>query len=179
MIKNYQSIIGTRIVRQQDRFLVGLIKDIIINPDTGKVEGFWLKSITNPLGDKVLQTQDILEWKNNIYIHDEHIISDPNDLLRIVDVLERETFVVENHVIGESDISYGSVYDLDFETDIYQINNIYCHKTIFGLFSHARSVFSYKNIVEILPEKILVKDDSTEKEIIIEPGLLEDQSPAI
>ncbi len=77
MIKFFSEIVGTPILDHSTGGLLGLIKDMIIDPDTGKIEAFWVKPATVPIVDGVIQVKSILEWKKNVYIKSDRDIAEP------------------------------------------------------------------------------------------------------
>ena len=175
MTKEYRSIIGTPVLHFDDGSLVAIIRDIIVDPDTGKVEAFWVKPMGLPLRHAVLQSQDIVEWKKNVYVKDESAIAEAGDIIRIADILSRKTYVIGNRVTGQSGARYGRVYSADFDTESFYLKNIYAQKSLFGLFPQKKRVFSFDSIIEILPNVVLINDDAAKKEKVIEPNLVEDR----
>ncbi len=102
MTKEYRSIIGTPVFHFDDGSLLAIIKDIIIDPDTGKVEAFWVKPMALPLKHAVLQSQDIVEWKKNVYVKDDSAIAEAGEIIRIVDLLSRKTYVSATRYKGKA-----------------------------------------------------------------------------
>ncbi|MBU0577321.1 PRC-barrel domain-containing protein [Patescibacteria group bacterium] len=176
MINDYKSIIGTPILDFDDGNPLAMLKDVIIDPDTGKIEAFWVKPLTILASDAVIQSQDIVEWKKNIYVKDDSVIADPADIIRISDILSRATYIIGNRVQNEEGEFYGRVYNIDFDTETFYLKQIYVEKSILGLISLGRRIFSFDSIVEVLPGSIIVKDKATKKEKIIKTNLIEDPS---
>ena len=85
MIKNHRSIIGTSVLHFDDGSLLAVLRDVIIDPDTGKIEAFWVKPLSLPIANAVIQSQDIVEWKKNIYLKNESVIADPADIIKVTD----------------------------------------------------------------------------------------------
>lgn len=175
MIKFFSQIIGTPILSHEDGDLLALVKDIIINPDTGKIEAFWVKSLTLPIENAVIKSDSIIEWKKNIYIHNEREIADASDIIRLSEVLSRNTFFIDNRAQNEDGGNLGDVYDLDFDSVKLYLRNIYTQKSFFLFWKYEKRVFSWNDIVRVMPEYILVKDVQRLKETILikEKPLLE------
>ncbi|MBN1258232.1 PRC-barrel domain-containing protein [Candidatus Peregrinibacteria bacterium] len=175
MLKTYLSILGSQIIDFDDGSSLGLIRDVIVDPDTGKIEAFWVKPFTLPLKHAVLQSQDIIEWKKHVYVRGESCISDPAEIIKVADILTRHTYVIGNRVRGQSGKKYGRVFSLDFDASQYYIRNIYVQKSFFGFFSYNKRVFSFDSILEILPDMILLNDDAAVKAKVIENSLVGDR----
>lgn len=163
MLHEYQKIIGTHIIHQTEGAVLAVVSDIIIHPDTGKVEAFWVKSVSVPIANAIVRVDDILEWKKNIYVRDERAIVDPADIIKISDTLSRNTFFIGNRVKNKAGEYLGRVYDLSFDDKNFSIKQIFTQKT-FLLFAFESRIFSYKSIIEVLPEYITVKDIEAKKE---------------
>ncbi|MBN2087826.1 PRC-barrel domain-containing protein [Candidatus Peregrinibacteria bacterium] len=177
MIKDYLSIIGTQIHQHDDGNILAVASDVIIDTDTGKIEGLWVKSLTLPLTNAVLRTSDIIEWKSKIYIKDDSVISESDDLINITEILEKEIMIVGNNVENKEGRYLGSVYDFDFDTKNLKLRQIYTEKKFIGLFGYQRRIFSFNSIIKIKKSAIIVEDKTEIKEEIIEPVILE--SPAV
>jgi sporulation protein YlmC with PRC-barrel domain len=174
VIKEYKSIIGTPILHFDEGTLLAFLKDVVINPDTGKIEAFWVKPLIVPMGNAVIQSQDIVEWKKNIYIKNDSAIGDPNDIIRIAEILEKQTYIIGNNVQNEAGDFYGKVYNIDFRTDTFYLRQIYVQKSILGLINYDKRIFSFDNIIEITPSAIIIDDKAVEKEKVTESRLVED-----
>jgi len=179
MIRAFSQILGTPVVGHEDGALLAMIRDIIIHPDTGKIEGFWIKSLSLPVNNAILLSDSILEWKKNIYIKDVREIADADDVIKISEILSRQTDFIGNLVVNESGKNVGQVYDLDFDTNKLYLMNIYTHKSILGIYKYDPRAFSFDSIIQVLPEYILVKDIEDKKIKVKEELLADDKQPIL
>lgn len=171
MIRRYTSIIGMPLLDFDEGQTLALLRDIIVNPNNGKIEAFWVKPVGNMFANLIVQTQDIMEWKKKIYIRNEGMMANPEDVLRVVEVLEQKTPIVDQVVMGQSGQSYGVVSDLEFDDSTYGLRQIYVQKRFLSLFAYAQVQFSFKKILEITSEKIVVDDDARSKSAVVAPTL--------
>ena len=176
MIRDYRKIIGNRVVHHDDGTVLALVQDIVIHPDTGKVEAFWVKPLFFPISNAILQSGLILEWKKNIYVRDESVIADPADIIKITEILSRNTLFIGNVVKNESGEIVGTVYDLAFDDQKFYLRTLYVQKSFLG-FKYSSRMFSYDNIIKVLPEYILVKDIEEKKVEAEEGALVKDKRP--
>lgn len=167
MNKYFSEIIGTPVLGQSDGQPLALISDIIIHPDTGKIEAFWVKPLTIPIANAVIKSDSILEWKKNVYIKDDREITEVDDIIRISEIIARNTFFVGNQVQNESNEYIGYAYDLAFDTDKLYLNNIYTQKSFLFFFKYNQRAFSFDSILKVIPEYILVKDVQEKKDVIL------------
>ena len=163
MIRSYRQITGAHILGGENGELLAILRDVIIDPDTGKIEGFWVKPLTLPVKNAVILSDSVLEWKKNVYIKDDREIAEAEDIIRISELLSRNTFFIGNSVVSESGQMLGRVNDLDFDTSKMYLRNIYSEKSLLGFFKHDQRTFSYDSIIQVLPEYILVKDTADKK----------------
>ena len=176
MIKEYQSIIGTPILHFEEGGLLALLKDVVINPDNGKIEAFWVKPAIALTANAVIQSNDIVEWKKNIYIRNDSVISDPADIIRISDIMAKKTYVIGNHVQNQAGDYYGKVHSIDFDTETFYLKQIYVQRSILGLINYDNRIFSFDNIIEITPSSIIIDDKAVKKEEVVKSTLAEDAS---
>lgn len=179
MIKSVRQIIGNHVVGHEDGAVLALVRDIIINPDTGKIEAFWVKPLNLPVKNAILLADSILEWKKNIYINDERELAEADDIIKISEILSRNTQFIQNIAINESEDVLGRVVDVDFDTDKLYLKSIYVEKSILGLFKLSSRIFSYDSIIKVMPEYILVKDLNDKKVEVKERGLSKEKQPLL
>ncbi len=176
MIKEYKSIIGTPIMHFDEGSLLAMVKDVVINPDTGKIEAFWVKPLTVPMFNAVIQSQDIVEWKKNIYIKNDSVITNPIDIIRISDIMAKETYIIGNRVQNKDGKYYGKVYNITFDTGSFYLHQIHVQKSILGIINYEQRIFSFDGIIEVTPSAIIIKDEAIEKEEVVKTTLAEDPS---
>ncbi|MFH0820155.1 MAG: PRC-barrel domain-containing protein [Candidatus Peregrinibacteria bacterium] len=175
MIKHYQQILGTPVLHFEQGNVLGTVKDVIIHPDTGKLEALWVKPKGALTGYAVLQTQDIVEWKKNIYAKGEESLAEAGEIIKIAEILSDGRQILGNRVRTESGESLGRVKDVDFDTEHFYLRQLYTQKSLLGLWAHDNRILSYDLIVEVLPGYILVKD-RTEKTEKVKASLLKDKN---
>ena len=89
------------------------------------------------------------------------------DLIKISEILTKETYVIGNNVRNESGRNYGKVYSIDFDTKSFYLRQIYVQQTILGIINYDRRIFSFDTIIEIKPDFIIVDDKTEKKEEVI------------
>jgi len=166
-MKDFKSMIGARVLEFDSGNLLAMVSGIIVDPDSGMVEAFWVKPLTLPIRNAILKTSDILEFKKNLYIRSDKVLAEAEDVIRIHEILEDGRVFLGNNVRGEDGASYGRCINLSFDVQTYAIKQIYSKRTFLGLIPLDERIFSYNHIIRVLPEMILVSDDSTKKEALM------------
>lgn len=167
MIRDIRSLIGGKVLEHRSGQILALISGIIIDPDTGMVEAFWVKPLTLPFKNAILKSSDILEFKMHLYVKHDSVLAQAEDLIRISEILEDGRSFLGAPVRSESGVSYGKCVNLTFDTGTYALKQIYTRRSILGLIRLDERIFSYNNIVKVLPDGIIVNDDSTKKEAVM------------
>jgi sporulation protein YlmC with PRC-barrel domain len=162
MIQTYSQIVGTFVIREEDGQIIALINDIIINPDTGKIEAFWVKPVTMPFSNAIIKSESIIKWGKKIHIQGEGDIAEAEDVIKISEILAQNIYFIGNIVKNEAGATLGKVYDLDFDTEKLYLRQIYSEKR-FLIFSYNQRIFSYNAILKATPDHILVKDVEEKK----------------
>jgi len=178
MIRTQSQIIGNPVLREGDGETVALMQDAIIHPDTGKIEGFWVKPLTLPVKSAVIPSESILEWKKNVYVKDEREIAEPEDIIKIAEILSRDTLFMGNQVKNEEGLYLGRVFDLDFDTEKFYLRNLYTQKS-FLLFKYDPRLFNYDAIIQTTPDYIVVQELESKKEKVKNTSILKDEQPVM
>lgn len=150
---------GKKVLIESSGKLVALLNLPIINPSTGVIEAFWVKTGLPGLHDAIIKTEDIRAFKKNIYIESELKIQDPGQILKIAQILEQNKPYFGQKVLGVNQKSYGLLWNISFSSETLIIKQLFTKKLL-GLKKH---VFSAKLISEVTQESILINDDNTQK----------------
>jgi sporulation protein YlmC with PRC-barrel domain len=176
MIRQYSKIIGTQVLSHAEGAVLAVVEDLIVHPDTGKVEGFWVKPLTLPFRHAVLPWEAVVAWKQHLYVKNEQAMAEPDEVIRIADILARKTYFVGSRVETESGKSLGAVFDLDLDDRKMTLRYLFVQRSF--LFFHSEPRFVHgDSIVQVLPGRIVVKDD--DKKSAKEAGPVADRLPAL
>lgn len=164
MVRTYKSILGAKVLEFDSGNLLGFVTGILIDPDTGMVEAFWVKALNLPLGKVILRSVDILELKKHLYVTSEKVLAQAEDVIRISEILRDGRVFLGNVVQSEAGRTYGYCDDISFDCVTFVLKKIHARRTFFGLFTLEERTFSYDRILRVLPEMILVDDDTSGRE---------------
>ncbi len=167
MIKEAQSLVGSKVLHFDSGEPLAILNLPIINPDTGIIEAFWVKPFRFGTGNAIIQVGNIVEFKKNIYIKSENVIADPADIIRLSNMLAEERWFINASVRNEDGKQYGKVIDLSFDTKTYMLRQIYVEKAVLGLIPTDRRIFAWDRILKVLPDGIVIDDSTEEKEAVI------------
>lgn len=110
-------ILGLAVAAVDEQAKIGIVKDLIIDPENGNLLGFIVKSgIFSPF--KILSAQDIVEWdQNGIITSSADNLVLKEEILRINEIIKRRIFLIGMGARLESGKSLGNVEDLLIDTD--------------------------------------------------------------
>lgn len=173
MERYYTKIVGTPVYADSPRPLT-TVKDVIMDPEQGKLLAF----VVNQNKKLVILPMDILSWEEVIRIHNHDVIINAHEVLRIEEVQKMNTPIMSSRVETKSGEYLGKVYDLTIDNNTFMLQKIFVAKGLLGLFRYDSRIISAKNIIEILPNKIVVKEDMRKiKEVEAKPEIaLEDMA---
>lgn len=134
---------------------IGHISGILIHPDQGKVEGFYVAcSSFFRTQELFLTVHDITHMGTRVRVrHPEHL-SPVEDVMRLAPLLEDHRTVLGQRVMTESGAYLGTCADVQFETKTFQLEWVFPKKW----FRWMRPV-SRGDIVQI-KDDIIVRDPS-------------------
>lgn len=158
MRRIYSHILGSSIVRYQDGLVIGKVSDIIIDPDSGKIEALIIQSARFFSQKKILLPQDIIEWKIHIYVHDKDVFALPKDIVRIEKLLKKDIRLIKNRVIAKNKEYLGKVVDFSFSTETFDLHQIFSAKSFLGI-HYDKRVIAANEIIEIKKTHITVKNN--------------------
>lgn len=169
MERLYTNILGTPVFEDEGAQPITTVKDLVIDPESGKTLAF----LVNVSLNLVIMPLDVVSFGDVVRVHAHDCIIEAGEVLRIEQVQKKEVHIFNNRVETEDGEYLGRVIDFSVDTVSYALSKIYVGKVILGMFRYGTRVFTARNIVEILPKKIVVKggaekvtEKSVEREVI-------------
>lgn len=158
MFQLSNSLINLPVMSLRTGGLVAMAKQIIINPNNLKIEGWHCEDQFNKQ-NLILLTKDVRDIvPQGLAIDDYDKLSDPNDLVRLRDILELNFNLIGNLVVTDSKRRLGKVSDYAADMDSLYIRKIYISQPVYRNFSGGQLCIDRSQIVEITPSKITVRD---------------------
>lgn len=155
MERFYTKTIGTPIFEDDSLRPVTSVKDVIMDPETGKMVAL----VVNTSKNLVITPMEILSWQDGIYVSNRDAIFSGNEVLRIQKVRESGIKIFNNKVETQSGKFLGRVFDFSIDNQTFSLKKLYVARGFLGLIRLDSRIIPQKNIIEILSDKIVVKDD--------------------
>lgn len=154
MQKLYSELIGMSVLTEYSNTAIALVKDIIIDPENGRVLAFRVKN------NHIISSMDIETININFVIADSDRIVPINEILRVETVAKMNIPIIGAKVMTQRGKKYiGRVVDYSIDTRHMALSSIYCAKSFF-FFRLDERIISYKNIVKITKNAITIKDSA-------------------
>jgi len=137
---------------------VAQIEAAIINPRNLKLEGFYVTDSVDkqPL---ILLYQDIRELLPQGYIINDHdVLADPDDLVRMKDVLDMRFELMKMPVVTTSKDSVGKVTDYAVEISTMYIQKLYVSQSIWKNLAGGSLSIDRSQIVEVSNKQIVISE---------------------
>jgi uncharacterized protein YrrD len=162
MLKLHKALVDVAVLSLRTGGNIGIATKFIINPNNLKVVGW---HVDDRFGSKdlILLANDVRDISNKgIIINDHEVLSEPEELIRLKEILEIDYDLMGKKVVSESGKKYGKVTDYSIETNGLIIKKIYASQSILKDFSGGNLSIDRNQIVEITRSKIVISDP-TEK----------------
>jgi sporulation protein YlmC with PRC-barrel domain len=129
----------------------------VINPNNLKIEGFYCN--TAQKGSLILLCQDIRETlPDGFVIDDLERLADPEDLVRLKDVLELNFDLIGKQVVTIDKHKIGKVSDYAVDTSSMYVQKIYSTQSIFKSLTGGSLSIDRTQVQEVTPRKIIITE---------------------
>lgn len=150
------AIRGTPIVDDGSQSVVGYVHDILIHPDSARIEGFFVMGLLQDVpGELFLLSHDILSWGTTVHLRSSDRLCQPSDLIRLRPLLEDVRTVLGQPVrVRGSNRSLGVCRDVQFDTRHCRVEWIFPYRC----FVLQQRPVAVTEIEEITPDAIWITD---------------------
>jgi sporulation protein YlmC with PRC-barrel domain len=130
----------------------------VVNPNNLKIEGFYCQEIKSRK-IRILLSQDIRDMMpQGIVINDQDELTDPEELVRLKEILEINFDPLGKQVETTGKEKIGKVSDYSVEIDGLFIQKLYVSQSLFKSFSGGNLGVDRTQIVEITHNVIVIND---------------------
>ncbi len=155
MERLYKNIIGTAVVDEDFGRPLTTVKNVIMDPESGKL----IALVVDINKNLIITPHDILSWTGVIKIHSSQMIIDAREVLRVEAVQKKRISIMDNKVVTEEGKNLGRVVNFSIHEKTLELKNLHIAKMILGLIRLESRIMPANRIIEVLPRKIVVKDD--------------------
>lgn len=160
---------GTPILCDSTHALLGTIAGILIHPDTGVVEGFFVHASAGE-GNPFLASIDIVRWGQEVHVHDPDAVFPVQERIRLQPLVEDERPVLGQRIRTEDGRALGRCRDVQFDT-----KSMRCQWLFPRRFWRWQRPVPVADIVEIRRDAIIVCNP--ERPVAVQEEVAEATSP--
>lgn len=174
----FSHLIGFPVTEEGSDHDLGSISGILIVPDTGKIEGFFVHT-HGFLGAESLYVSalDIIRWGTRVYIRSQDCLAPAEDRIRLQDLLRDPRTILRQKIQTESGTLVGKCADVQFNTESMHIEWLFPKRWF-----RIGMALPVSDILEVRPEAVIVSDpikkESISQEEASSPALPESE-PAV
>lgn len=152
-----KKLIGLPVAAMDTQSKVGEIRQVLIDPQNGRLLGF-LVSTGELLGPKkVVSVIDIKEWDpNGVVVNSIEDLIGKSEIVRIKEILKNKIFILGMKAVSESHKNLGQVEDILLDTDTECVVKYYLKDLMGG-----SRIFPSEKVIKIEKE-IVFSDDAAE-----------------
>lgn len=158
MLKLSQSFIGTNIWSLRTGGVIGQTTRLVINPNNLKIEGWYVidKFSNSPA---ILLSNELREiLPQGLVVNDQDAFSDPDDLVRLQEILKLRFELINKLVVTEQGSKIGKVSDYAVETASLMIKKLYISQSIIKNFTGGTLSVDRTQIIEITSKRVIIED---------------------
>ncbi len=113
----FSTALGLPVCEEGSHIPLGHIAHMVIHPDTGKVEGFFVGRGGFLSGGMLyLSTMDILRWSLRIVVSSADVLCDPGDVVRLEPLFSFPRPILGQKIVTLGGKSLGTCRDAQFDT---------------------------------------------------------------
>ncbi len=157
MLQLSTSLLNRPVLSLRTGDTVAMTTTAVINPNNLKIEGFYC--VDNSKKELILLYQDIRDLiPQGFVVNDHEALVDPNDLVRLKDVLKLRFDLMNKPVVTVSKEKIGKVTDFATEIETMYIQKLYVSQSLLKSFSGGNLGVDRSQIVEITPSRVVIND---------------------
>lgn len=126
----FSTVVGMSVVDEDGTEELGRIAHVLIHPDTGKVEGFFVKVPGLLLRTETLflATEDIQRWGLRVVVRGPDVLSPVVERIRLQTLLEDGRPVLSQRIQTDTGKYMGRCGDVQFETEHFMVEWLWPRK---------------------------------------------------
>ena len=158
MLKLSTSIINQPVMSLRTGSQVATATAPIINPSNLKIEGWYCqdKFSKDPLVLLSQDTRDII--KQGIVVNDHEVLADPEELIRLKEVLELQFELLGKPVYTSNKKRLGKISDYAVDFPSLYINKLYISQSLIKSFNGGGLSVDRNQVIEITQRRVVIAD---------------------
>ncbi len=149
------TVLGLPILDDGSDERLGVLSSILLNPDTGVVEGLFVSQSRMPWSEVLfVSSLDVIHWGTHIRVRDD-ALSPLSERFRLQQMVEEGRTILHQRIVTEEGTVLGMCRDVQFNTKLFTLEWLFPRKFL----RWGRAVPA-SAIVEVKREAVIVKNAS-------------------
>jgi sporulation protein YlmC with PRC-barrel domain len=149
----FSTCIGMYVVCDSVDEVLGQLKQILLHPDTGKVEGFFVTQAPMDEGTPFLAADDIVRWGTQVHVRDPDAVYPIEERIRLAHLLSDPRTVLGQQIRTEGGRNLGVCRDVQFNTDSMRSEWLFPRR-----FWRWGIPVAMSDVIEVTPQAVIVRD---------------------
>lgn len=164
MLRLQNTIINLPVMSLRTGGRVATATTPIINPNNLQIEGWYCTDLFSKQ-TLVLLARDVRDFvPQGIAIDDHEVLVEPDELIRLKQVLELQFELVGKSVVTNHKRRLGKVADYALDSDTMKIQKLYVSRPMYRSISDGQLSIDRSQIVEITDRKVVIRDSDVRVE---------------
>lgn len=157
-----QQLIGKNIMSLRVGRPVGVVNEVIINPNNLKIEG-WHATDLSSKKSVVLLSQDVRDiLPQGFVVNDHEALTHHDELVRLKEILAYNFTLIDKSVVSNHRRKIGKVTDYAFDKDVFIVQKLHVGQSLLKSFTGGALMIDRNQIIEITNKKITVREATVE-----------------
>jgi len=149
---------NTSVVSKKEKAILGVLEDIILNPETGAASGISFKVPGKKDLLLVANASEITGAGTNfIMIETAEKVGAPDEIIRIKEVLDKDISLIESKVIDEDERYMGKIRDYSINLKTMRLERLYVATSGFLKIIPGDLMIPESDIVKIEKNRVIVR----------------------
>lgn len=164
MLKLSKHIIDMPVMSLRSGGKIATALQPIVNPNNLQIEG-WLCEDTFTKSELILLKQDVRDFvPQGIAVDDHDVLTEPEELVRLREVLELKFELIGKHVVSNRRRRLGKVNDYALDPLTMKIQKLYVSRPLYKSLSDGQLTIDRSQIIEITSSKVVVREADVKQE---------------
>ncbi|PIP65187.1 hypothetical protein COU77_00800 [Candidatus Peregrinibacteria bacterium CG10_big_fil_rev_8_21_14_0_10_49_16] len=158
---------GIPVLDEHSSEVLGALDLPFIHPDTGKIEGFFIKTSGWFAPELFLPTDRIVRWGKYVWIRDGGGFGPLEDIIRLQILWDEGRHVLGQPMISESGKRFGICRDVQFHTQLFIVQWLFPRRFLWW-----GAPIPVHAVSEVTEKAIVIRDSEEKKEVTEEEEIL-------
>lgn len=136
---------------EHERRPLGALSGILLHPDTGAVEGFFVR-MAHGGGTQFLPSADIAHWGTRVTVRSADVLCAIGEIVRLQRLAESGRTMLGQRMVTDDGVRLGRCRDVQFSTQLLRVQWLYPKRWL-----RWKTPVAITDVIEVRPEAVIVR----------------------